>query len=351
MLLLSCEEKMEDMDPGSYEIVAPDNPQPQGDRLFGINISESKNGFGPSYEIVKEAGIDIVELNIPWNAFEPEAGVYTDPSGLLQAIAVYGNDGISVSLSIAVINTVAWEVPPYLENVSPDTEQFISAFIDMLTWVMGKVPENVNLESISIGNEVNLVLDGEQAWSSYTAFYEEAVDRAHVKFPDLKIGVKTTAYAGLFAGEQSEIQAINSYSDVIMLNYYPQDHQFRVYDPAIVHDDFNKLTALFPNREIRLMEVGYQSGSEYVNSSEVKQARFFHEMFTAWDDHRDQIKLILINWLHDQSPQTIEEWKDYYGDDPALVEYLSTLGLRNYDGTDKPAWLQIKTEANARGWD
>ena len=73
-------------------------------------------------------------------------------------------------------------------------------------------------------------------------------------------------------------------------------------------------------------------------------------MFKCWDDHREQSKFMLINWLHDQSPATIEEWKDYYGDDSGLVEYLSTLGLRNYDGTDKAAWKQVKEEANSRNW-
>jgi hypothetical protein len=58
----------------------------------------------------------------------------------------------------------------------------------------------------------------------------------------------------------------------------------------------------------------------------------------------------VVNWLYDQSPATIEEWKDYYGDTPALVEYLSTLGICNYNGTEKPAFQQIKTETKARNW-
>ena len=53
--------------------------------------------------------------------------------------------------------------------------------------------------------------------------------------------------------------------------------------------------------------------------------------------------------MDDQSPETIEDWKNYYGNDPGLVEFLSTLGLRTYAGADKAAWLQVKTEANIRG--
>ncbi|MCK5028255.1 MAG: hypothetical protein KAR57_01385 [Bacteroidales bacterium] len=99
-----------------------------------------------------------------------------------------------------------------------------------------------------------------------------------------------------------------------------------------------------------MTEVGYQSGLEYCNSSEAKQAEFYHHLFTAWDTYKDNIKFVLVDWLHDQSLALIEEWKDYYGTDPALVEYLSTLGVCNNDGTDKYAFQQIKEELKARNW-
>jgi hypothetical protein len=120
-------------------------------------------------------------------------------------------------------------------------------------------------------------------------------------------------------------------------------------DPQLVHEDFNTITGIFSGKEIWLTELGYQSGSNHCKSSEAKQAEFYHEMFSAWDDHRDKIKCVIVNWLHDQSDATMNEWKEYYGDAPDLVEYLSTLGLRNYDHSDKSAWLQVKAEAHARG--
>ncbi len=94
----------------------------------------------------------------------------------------------------------------------------------------------------------------------------------------------------------------------------------------MVHTHFDIVTEGFPGSEIWFTELGYQSGSAYCGSSETKQAQFYHEMFTAWDTHRDQIKLILVDWLHDVTPEQVAEWTEYYGlSDPAFIEFLSTL--------------------------
>ena len=74
-------------------------------------------------------------------------------------------------------------------------------------------------------------------------------------------------------------------------------------------------------------------------------------MFSAWDDHRDVITLVLVDWLHDVTGEQVAEWTEYYGlSDPGFVEFLSTLGLRNYNHTDKYAWQQVLAETEARGW-
>lgn len=346
---VSCEK--DNPQPGdNYEIFPSENPQEKGDRLFGINMSEGQYGFATAYDKAKNAGIQVLELNIPWNQIETAEGIYTDPWENLAATALYGNDNIKVGFSIAVINTVSWEIPDYLEGVDITSTQFASSFNNMIDWFMENVPENVDIPYLSIGNEVDLVLDGDSDWTNYQTFYQQAIDHIHTHYPGIKVGVKTTVMEGVFKDELSKIQDINQHSDVIMLNYYPQNEHFEVLSPEIVKSHFDNLVSAFPQKEIWITELGYQSGTEYCKSSEVKQAEFYHHLFTAWDTQKDHIKFILINWLHDQSPSTIEDWKNYYGDDPALVEYLSTLGLINYDGTEKNAWDQLQEELKARAW-
>jgi hypothetical protein len=331
-------------------VVAPQDPQPRGNRLLGINVSESDRGFGPSFQVARQAGIQLVELNIPWNAIEPAERQYQDPWGVLAAIPFYGQNNVQVLFSLAVINTVESTAPEYLKGRAWDSPEMIGAFNSMIDWFLAKVPDNVTVPGLAIGNEIDLFLSSEQ-WDRYARFFQATAEHVREKHPDLPVGVKTTVMAGALGRWADQVQAINRHTDVVMLNYYPQGAGFRVLAPDVVGEHFDKIARLFEGRTIWFTEVGYQSGSAYCGSSETKQARFYHHLFTAWDRHRDQIGLVLVNWLHDQSPEKIAEFTQYYGSSaPAFVEFLSTLGLRHYNHTDKAAWPQVVAEAKVRGW-
>lgn len=349
LMILSFTACDKEDDINEYEVIKVESAIQKGERVLGINISEGEQGFMYSFDKAVEAGIDAVEINIPWNAIETSQGVYEDPwNGVIAATGFYGDNSIRVSFSIALINTVQWEIPGYLENTSPSSAEFISAFNQMIDWFIKSVPGNVIISGISIGNEVDFVLNGSSDWNSYKAFYEAAASHIRENHPDIRTGVKCTVTGGLFAGNKQNIIDLNENSDVVMLNYYPQDDKFRVKDPETVLTDFDEIVSLFPGKEIWMTEVGYQSGNNKCNSSYEKQALFMHYLFKAWDVYHEEISHIVINWICDQSPGQIKIWEDYYGDDPALVEYLSTLGLLEYDGTEKPACKQLKEETTAR---
>lgn len=353
LLMSSCKDNPTDNSDDlslSYQVIEPQNPKARADRVFGINISESREGFQASFQTAQQAGVQVVELNIPWNAIETSRGRYLDPwDNVLAATAFYAEHNISVLFSLAVINTVSWEIPDYLKNHRPDSETFITAFNNMLNWFFSMVPEQVKIAGISIGNEVDLVLQTTDDWNRYTLFAETAAQHIHKSHPSLPVGVKTTVMNGVLGTDRQKVLTLNRQMDAVMLNYYPQNEQFQVNPPDAVHAHFAEIVNEF-SKPVWVTEAGYQSGSDYCNSSLTKQAQFYHNLFTAWDEHSDHIKLVLIDWLHDQSPETINDWKQYYGDDPALVEYLSTLGLRHYDETEKPAWRQVMAETHARGW-
>lgn len=353
LLLVGCAEEDKPGNSGElYQVITPEQPAAKGNRRFGINISEGSEGFAAAFAVAKQAGVQVVELNLPWNAIETTPGGYEDPWGVLEAITFYGEHGVDVALSLAVINTVERTTPAYLDDLPFDDPQLIAAFNAMADWVMATVPANVTVPGIAIGNEIDLFLSSNAEWDAYTAFYRATADHIQVHHPDVKVGVKITVMQGLMKDDDLEkAQALNQPSDVIMLNYYPQDEAFQVLPPDVVHQHVQQISELFPEREIWLTEVGYQSGAEHCNSSETKQATFYHELFSAWDAHAQQVTLVLVDWLHDQAPRQIAEWTRYYGSSsPGFVEYLSTLGLRHYDHTDKAAWHQVLAETRARGW-
>ncbi len=352
-LVVGCSEDSEapEIPEQPFEPIAPVNPQPAEQRLFGITVSESSNGFLDDFQVARQAGIQVAELALPWNAVETAPGVYTDPGGVLAAMPFYVSNDISLLLTFAVINTVQSTVPDHLAALDWNSPELIAAFANLTNWVFAQLPAGLNVIGVSVGNEVDLMLDAED-WDPYGEFFQAAATHLHGLDAQLKVGVKTTVTGGLFGLSANNIKALNEHTDVVMLNYYLQDNHFQVRAPLLVHDDFTHIATDFPFREIWMTEVGYQSGSEFCASSQDQQAAFYHELFTAWDSHKEYTSYLMIDWLHDASEQQVAEWEDYYGSsDPAFLEYLATLGLRTHDGQDKNAWLQLKVETAARGWD
>ena len=112
----------------------------------------------------------------------------------------------------------------------------------------------------------------------------------------------------------------------------------------------SRLTNIFPDKPIYLAEVGYPS-SQLNGSSLEKQTEFVYYIFKTWDAHADQIQLISFTFQTDLSPEHVSEFEDYYGySNKAFAEYLRSLGLRTYEGKDKPAWQRLAAEAEVRGW-
>ena len=120
--------------------------------------------------------------------------------------------------------------------------------------------------------------------------------------------------------------------------------------PSSVQDIFRNLVHHFPDKPIYLMQWGYPSGEKNASSYEL-QRQFIVETFRAWDRYADNIKLITFTWLHDLSPLETKQITDAYGlNDHSFVEFLSTLGIRTYQGKPKPSYNTLVKEAKKRGW-
>ena len=155
---------------------------------------------------------------------------------------------------------------------------------------------------------------------------------------------------GHIANHTAKLQEMNRNSDLIMVTYYPLKDGFRVHRPSIVHDHFKRLTDIYRDKPISMLEAGYPTSS-YLGSSEGRQAEFIRELFLAWDSHRSRILHMNFMWLHDVSDSKLKEFETYYRiSSKAFTEFLATLGLRTYDGKDKPAFNELKRQVQVRNW-
>ena len=137
---------------------------------------------------------------------------------------------------------------------------------------------------------------------------------------------------------------------MVGITYYPLEGDFQFKDPSVVASDFDKMVELYSAKEIRFTECGYATGAA-TGSSEEKQKQFVEEVFKAWDKHETKIRHIDFTWMHDLSQEKVDEFKTLFGiSSNAFGEYLRTLGFRSHEGVDKEGFIQLKAEAEKRGW-
>ncbi|GAB4417371.1 MAG: hypothetical protein Kow002_03740 [Anaerolineales bacterium] len=320
-----------------------------GNRLLGIDITPaSDNDYDKAVALAKEAGAEVVSLSIFWDEIETSPGVFQSKINWLKiANSYYPAQELRVALVISVIDTNQNRLPDDLKEKPFDHPDTIARFKNFLEYVFSQIPD-LELVSLSIGNEVDIYLGMDAGkWEQYKNFYNAALKYAHQLHPNLLIGIKATL-PGLTGDRRDHLETLNRNSDVILVTYYPLEGDFTVKEPVAVREDFQKLTALYPGRLIYFHETGYPSGAR-CDSSEQKQAEFVRQVFGAWDEHHDQIGLVIFTWLTDVSPESVREMEKYYGlSDKTFLEYLGTLGLRHHLGTDKDAFSALKLEVQKR---
>jgi len=326
-------------------------PLPRGDRLLGIDVTQAAGeDFDQAFRVARSAGLQFTSLSVAWDDLEPRPGEYAaDPNWLAIANSYYAAEDVPLALTISPIDTNRVRLPEDLRGKDLNDPEVVARFERLLDYVFTQVVE-VDLAVLAIGNEVDATLGGDvEAWEEYTDFFNAAAAHARTARPGLGVGVKVTM-SGLTGETFSVAKGLNEQADIVLVTYYPLRSDFGVREPSVVPDDFASLAYSYPSRPIGFLEVGYPS-SDRLGSSEALQAEFVRSVFEAWDEHADQIELLNFTWLTDAPEASVDEWSDYYGlHDDRFAAYLSSLGLRQNDGTAKMALEVLAAETRARGW-
>lgn len=353
--MLSCSKKNDEepkIESFKCESIAP---SPKDDRLIGIdllNLTET-NTFDDNLALGAELGIQLIALHLNWASLEPAPNTYSDPFDALQLLgdAATANN-LKFSLTPWPIDLTGKSVPTDLENTRFNDPEMIARYKSLVDFIFTKVDPSIVL-NFQIGNEIdfyNTSAEPATFWEDYGIFLNEITDYMHSEYPNIKVGF-TATLPGLVQ-EPVKFNNLLENVDALGVTYYPTASNIDVKDPSVVFDDFDALIAAFPNAEINLQEVGYQTSAKN-NSTEEKQAEFFCNFFKAWDMHKNNIKTASIVRLNDLSQASAQaSASNYSSSDEDFIEYLRTLGIRTYDGkgTEKQAFELIKDNLKQRGW-
>jgi hypothetical protein len=317
-------------------------------RVLSIDVNAARGGdYTAAFELALAAGLSEIGLSFPWTSIEVAPGVY-DNADLGTANSFYPGYGVPVRLMISPVQTNMKVVPSDLGDTPFDDPELIARFNAMLDWVATQIPD-VTVAGIILGNEYDVYLGQDPAaWAAYTAFYSATAAHARALWPGARISAEATL-PGAIGPMLAYNRALNQHSDVLSVSYYPLTPSFTVQSPQVVQGAFDQICALYV-LPIDFEEIGYPSGDRN-KSSPAQQAEFVHEVFLAWDRHAAQVRMVDFTWMHDLPPGVARLIGRIYGvRNPRFTAYIATLGLRNFDGTDKPAWTQLEVDAAARGF-
>ena len=318
------------------------------ERVLSIDVSAPHGGdYTAAFELALDAGLSEIGLSFPWTSIEIAPGVYENDD-LATANAFYPAYGVPVRLMISPVQTNTKVVPSDLADAPFDDPALIARFNAMLDWVATQLP-NLTVAGIILGNEYDVYLGSDPAaWAAYTAFYAATAAHARRLWPTARISAEATL-PGAVGPMLAYNQALNQHSDVLSVSYYPLNPNFTVQAPGVVQAAFDEVCALYA-LPVDFEEIGYPSG-ELNKSSLALQGEFVHEVFLAWDRHADQVRMVDFTWMHDVGSLVARLISRFYGiRNPRFTAYIATLGLRTADGADKPAWVQLKADAAARGF-
>lgn len=255
-----------------------------------------------------------------------------------------------VDLTITPIHTNNLEVPSDLTTTAFDNPVFIARFKALLDSIKSHIPD-VTLSSLVIGSEHDVYLGTDALlWTQYTNFYNAVSAYAKTLWPGLQVATELT-FNGITT-QNALAQALNTNSDYIGVSYYPLNNDFTVKPVSTIPTDFATLVDLYPSKPLCFYQYGYPS-SATCNSSETLQAQFITQTFTTWDTYATHVKLIDFTWLHDLDTALVNYYGTYYGlTDTIFLEYLHSLGLRNWNGNgaDKAAFTALQCQAKQRGY-
>ncbi|MDO8647678.1 MAG: hypothetical protein Q7R70_04655 [Candidatus Diapherotrites archaeon] len=333
----------------NFTPVPTESAIPKGDRLLGIDVGEAQGvNYADAFAIAKGTGMDFVQLSLQWDSVETSPGVFDD-TWLDIANSFYPAQKTKIALNFNAIDTVKARMPSDLQGKAFNDPTVIERYNKALEHVLEKLKDS-ELASLAVGNEIDVFLgNNEQKYAEYSEFVKKTREFAKTKKPELKVGTKAT-FGGLTGESSGKLKDLEKNTDVLLVTYYAINPDFTVKSNGKVIEDFDKITALYPEKEIYFLEAGYPS-SEILGSSFQKQAEFVNETFTAWDRHKSQITAVNFLWLHDVQQSSLSQIAGYYGSsDPKFLAFLGSLGLRTFDGKDKPAWKQLAAETKAREW-
>ena len=317
-----------------------------GPTFVGLPLSQFRGmtRVDQAFNLMQSAGANFTEIRTTWAQLEPSPGKVNfavQPFPLFESVrktypALFG----SVAVNIEVVVTANRSMPEdlALRNFSDPV------VLDRFTQLLGKLAEynrKFPINYVIIGHEADVYLSLHPTEvGAFEDFYAHAVETVHRLMPGVEVGTSMTHT--LVTQNPTLVDRIAQYSDLLVYTYYPVDASWQMRPLTEVPDDMQSLAAHAQGKSFGLLEVGY-SVHGLNGGSEQNQAQFVQTLFQSLEPYRSsgQLRFLQYWMLFDFPPEQAFQVAQAQGHaDPAVVAFLSSLGLRRYDagGAKRAGW-------------
>lgn len=343
--------------------------QLKGDRLYGVDFNSTNEDGQFADEELIDLGPDATTLHVIWSDVETAPGVFDGPQAAALTLAnqAFSQRNLKVSLTLSAIVSGVLTVPEDLRqglatNTIPFTDPVvIQRFLDFMVFVRGQLPD-LDIMSIQIGYEIDkLMLDITDPvfWLPYVNFHLAAREGVKLLWGDtIPISSIWTTDGFLNPNLAPLRDLMVIVDDVVSLTYFPHHDDFTIHEPIEILEQLQQINDVtFPN-DVYFQAVGYPS-APITGSSTTKQSQFLYAFFEFWDQAMANVRFVSFGQLHDVSrtrAEVLADSPEFRQVGPAnrdrLVGYLSSLGLRTFDGAGehKSAYNTLRNHAFDRGW-
>ncbi|MBI9042853.1 MAG: hypothetical protein JEZ06_00115 [Anaerolineaceae bacterium] len=336
--------------------------QPLNDGALGMVIlpqSTDKDEFDmANYQralaMARDSGVQVSHYYVQWGEIETEPGVYdwNTTDYILEANYL---EGFQVSIVINVIHTtVLGRVPPDLIGLTFDDPQMTERLTQFLVAFSDRYAGKFSY--LSIGNEVNdYFYTHRQEIEAYGTAFDQARNAIHRNHPDLPVGIVFAYHDAETLNTLDVIQTLNR-GDFIAYTLYLYNEGFHfTRSPDLIGEYMDRMISLADGTPIAIVETGW-STSDVLDGSLENQSEYVRQVIAALKHRRQDIHFISWFTMHDSRPDfSYQQALTFFepGQEPgdaemdAFVTFLCYFGLRNADGTPKPAWDTWGKEAES----
>lgn len=325
-----------------YVIPAPLKTRPSSCPLLGYDISPTSSQLNEEQRIqtATSQGLKFTHLSLRWTDIEKTPSTY-DLSEIQKWVRYTNLYNFDLAFTIRIVDTSTTWLPSDLAG-KPLTDPVVQQRLEQLFHRVLPLM-NSRMKWINISNEVDLFV------YMYPGRQDEVINflsstRSLVKQlkPDLSTGAVISF--GTALNSDPFLKKIDPLLDHLSATYYPLRSTFAPRPPAEATGDIRLLSAL-TQKPIILTEVGYPS-SPGVESSPQKQGEFYQTVIEALRNEGSHF--IGINFFQhaDMPPPTVSYLAAFYYSEEIANRYrsfLSSLGMKTFEGQTKPAWNQFMT--------